>query len=152
MLPTVDTEGVSWQLEISASSTVFSTFFSTYEVPSTTPVEQLLRLLVSESIQCRAAKRSKEAGTPPDNPHFQQADLLKPVTKLGERQWDTALDSALLHCFPPAQQHQYLKNLHPLVRSFWRLRLTKSSSCAVAADRMKEVDQPCSSTWRGMHA
>ena len=81
--------------------------------------------MLSESVQRRAAKRSKQAGTPPDNPVFQQADLLKPVTKFGDRQWDTALDSALLHCFPPAQQHQYLKNLHPLVRSPLRLRLAR---------------------------
>ncbi|CAK0760563.1 hypothetical protein CVIRNUC_002781 [Coccomyxa viridis] len=78
---------------------------------------QVTALDLSQHALDRAAKRSKEAGTPPDNPHFQQADLLKPVTKFGERQWDTALDSALLHCFPPAQQHQYLKNLHPLVKS-----------------------------------
>ena len=94
-------------------------------------------------MHCRAAKRSKEAGTPPDNPRFQQADLLKPIIKFGERQWDTALDSALLHCFPPAQQHQYLKNLHPLVRPFLCLRLTQTSSFAVAAGRMKDVHQPC---------
>ena len=48
-----------------------------------------------------------------------------PVTKFGKRQWDTVLDSALLHCFAPAQQRQYLKNLHPLVRSILRLRLTQ---------------------------
>ena len=50
-----------------------------------------------------------------------------PVTQFGERQWDTALDSALLHCFPPAQQHQYLKNLHRLVRSL-RLSLTQPAA------------------------
>ena len=121
MVPTVNTGGGNWQLELSASSIISST----YEVPSTTPIEQLLRLLLSEGAHCRAAKRSKEAGTPPDNPRFQQADLLKPVTQFGERQWDTALDSALLHCFPPAQQHQYLKNLHPLVSSSLRLRLAR---------------------------
>ena len=34
---------------------------------------------------------------------------------LGSRQWDTVLDSALLHCFPPETQPHYLSQLHPHV-------------------------------------
>lgn len=60
----------------------------------------------------RAAKRTQAAGLAPGNPAFKQADLLNMGSTLGERQWDTALDSALLHCFPPETQQQYLRELH----------------------------------------
>ena len=74
------------------------------------------------SLACSQAEahRGCHAGRPrgarlqvltPANPASKQADLLGLGSEFCNQQWDTALDSALLHCFPPDKQPQYLKEL-----------------------------------------
>ena len=67
---------------------------------------------------CRAAKRSKAAGNADGTLVFKQADMLHLGSTLGSHLWETALDSALLHCFPPELQPRYLAELQPHVRHY----------------------------------
>lgn len=66
---------------------------------------------------CRAAKRAEAARVKQGNLVLKQVDMLSPDNALGDATWDCALDSALLHCFDPEQQRQYLANLAPHVRT-----------------------------------
>lgn len=58
---------------------------------------------------CRAAKRAEVAGV--KNLKLKQADMFDPASALGNAKWDSVLDSALLHCFPPEKQGLYLESL-----------------------------------------
>lgn len=76
---------------------------------------QVTALDLSQHALDRAAKRSKAAGLTPANPASKQADLLGLGSKFCYQQWDTALDSALLHCFPPDKLPRHVKKGGQLV-------------------------------------
>ena len=83
------------------------------------PSTVLLPLCSKAVCCCRAAKRSKAAGIADGTIVFKQADMLKLGSKLGDCLWETVLDSALLHCFPPEVQPRYLAELQSHVRHFY---------------------------------
>ncbi len=62
---------------------------------------------------------------------FKQADLLSLGTTLGSHMWDTALDSALLHCFPPELQSRYLAELQPHVRPYTNSNFSTQNPCKI---------------------
>ncbi|CAL5225693.1 g8559 [Coccomyxa viridis] len=77
---------------------------------------QVTALDLSQHALERAAKRSKAAGIADGTLVFKQADMLHLGSTLGSHLWETALDSALLHCFPPELQPRYLAELQPHIK------------------------------------